>query len=451
MAELEPTVMPEDGLWPEGIYQIETSDPVLGYNKTTGIDGPANIQWEQLANRTRYLRNLFLVGHSEDGRHNLTNEDFATSANIPEANILVNYPTQQLADDINALINDIKSALDELDSSVQSSLFGIAWALMKIIPMAWERGADRCAFEMFTDSMHLSHGKSFKVFKAVYDAEDQYGDDSVDVTNTMHCFNGTEGILPGEHYILCDAEDETMWQYVSIADVLDEERILLAEQAQYTITDGWLRPANVDEQYMQASAESSFSWVSRKLAAFTNDDDIVVTIRHDSHTDTVPNVEYLVDGGDWEPALAIHKEPFTGGEDDVCIIPHQTNPFTIRVSYPTLEHPVSFSMIALVAKHNFDIIELVRRPIVTAAVNDSNIITVYGNEYRSLYEIEQGGVEVEVSATRDFMNATSASATGAAEELAVTASNVEWARIRYKDAEGVYSRWSDPVGIVDVR
>ncbi|AZE35216.1 Prophage tail fiber protein [Pseudomonas chlororaphis subsp. aureofaciens] len=43
--------LPEVNEWPEGIYQLETSDPVLG-----GPEGIDNLQGKQLANRTKWLR-----------------------------------------------------------------------------------------------------------------------------------------------------------------------------------------------------------------------------------------------------------------------------------------------------------------------------------------------------------------------------------------------------------
>lgn len=43
--------LPESVAWPAGIYQLETSDPVLG-----GPDGIDNLQAKQLANRTRWLK-----------------------------------------------------------------------------------------------------------------------------------------------------------------------------------------------------------------------------------------------------------------------------------------------------------------------------------------------------------------------------------------------------------
>ncbi|WP_177431552.1 gp53-like domain-containing protein [Pseudomonas huaxiensis] len=45
--------LPEQDEWAPGVYQLETSDPVLG-----GPDGIDNLQAKQLASRTRWLRNL---------------------------------------------------------------------------------------------------------------------------------------------------------------------------------------------------------------------------------------------------------------------------------------------------------------------------------------------------------------------------------------------------------
>lgn len=41
----------ESSIWESGVYQIETTDPVLG-----GANGIANVQAKQLANRTKYLK-----------------------------------------------------------------------------------------------------------------------------------------------------------------------------------------------------------------------------------------------------------------------------------------------------------------------------------------------------------------------------------------------------------
>lgn len=45
--------LPESSTFPSGIYQIELTDPVVG-----GVDGVSNAQARQLANRTRWLKNV---------------------------------------------------------------------------------------------------------------------------------------------------------------------------------------------------------------------------------------------------------------------------------------------------------------------------------------------------------------------------------------------------------
>lgn len=52
--------LPEANEWPEGIYQLETSDPVLG-----GPEGIDNLQAKQLASRTKWLKDQ--IGKIVDG------------------------------------------------------------------------------------------------------------------------------------------------------------------------------------------------------------------------------------------------------------------------------------------------------------------------------------------------------------------------------------------------
>lgn len=65
--------LPQSDAWDAGIYQIETSDPVLG-----GVNGPANLGAKGLANRTVWLRNI-LAGMTAGV--NLTIVERTTSGN----------------------------------------------------------------------------------------------------------------------------------------------------------------------------------------------------------------------------------------------------------------------------------------------------------------------------------------------------------------------------------
>ncbi|EKP1133435.1 hypothetical protein P2117_005254, partial [Klebsiella michiganensis] len=46
----------ESPVWVDGIYQLTEETPVLGKQNEVPGDGPANIQAQQLANRTKYLK-----------------------------------------------------------------------------------------------------------------------------------------------------------------------------------------------------------------------------------------------------------------------------------------------------------------------------------------------------------------------------------------------------------
>ncbi|MBU9145356.1 hypothetical protein KTD26_22815 [Burkholderia multivorans] len=68
--------------WEEGIYQLETSDPVVG-----GPDGIDNLQAKQLANRTRYLKRAIETGQSNLDAHVASDDphpQYATHADLAE-------------------------------------------------------------------------------------------------------------------------------------------------------------------------------------------------------------------------------------------------------------------------------------------------------------------------------------------------------------------------------
>ncbi|TKC83831.1 hypothetical protein FAZ69_22625 [Trinickia terrae] len=68
--------------WEDGVYQLETSDPVVG-----GPDGIDNLQAKQLANRTRYLKRAIETGQSDLEAHVAAGDphpQYATHADLAE-------------------------------------------------------------------------------------------------------------------------------------------------------------------------------------------------------------------------------------------------------------------------------------------------------------------------------------------------------------------------------
>ncbi|WP_334467675.1 phage tail protein [Arsenophonus sp. PmNCSU2021_1] len=113
----------ETAAWEDGIYQIETSDPVLG-----GPDGITNRPTRELANRTAWLKQQLkaaeaaLKGHTRSRNHpdasvsekgfvklsNANQSSSETEAATPKAVKIVN-------DRLNAVIDSAPSTLDTLN------------------------------------------------------------------------------------------------------------------------------------------------------------------------------------------------------------------------------------------------------------------------------------------------------------------------------------------------
>ena len=453
-------IMPEAPVWAEGIYQIETTDPVLGYDpaKDDGTYyeamlenqgyayGPSNTQWKQLADRTQWLRKMLLVGHDEEGRHHLTDDDFVTDAAIPESVLELDYGTQALLDEITALTAEIRKTYDEIDASEAANRLGLSWALQKLISMTWDRFGDKSAFEMFTDSLKMRLDGEYKVEKAVVDNDSDVGDDSIDVSDS-------EGMEAGDWYVLVDNHTGA-WKYVCVAAVLDENRILLTEPSPFTTDDGWMRGSNVSIKDFSAVAEGSFAYISKPLAGFNTGDDITITLRHLQPVPELPVVEYLPEGGnEWLPAASVTKSTGTGREDDIAVIPAQEGSFRFRITYSSLPGKTEFTAMSAVARHAYDTIEDVRRPEVLSV---SAAGMVAGSPYRSLYEIEQRSMTVQASPYADFSRITGESTKvvpdgqeGLQEitQCQVNTAGAAYVRIKYTDIERVSSRWSAPFAI----
>ena len=73
----------EDNTWEQGIYQFETSDPVMG-----GPNGIDNVPTRQLANRTLWLKNqLAAAEQSINTNQTNANNTYATKATTLTAGI----------------------------------------------------------------------------------------------------------------------------------------------------------------------------------------------------------------------------------------------------------------------------------------------------------------------------------------------------------------------------
>jgi hypothetical protein len=110
--------LPESNEWTVGIYQLETSDPVLG-----GPEGIDNLQGKQLANRTTWLRDqLQQLGENKQASDaTLT----ALSGLATEPNQMI-YSTGPDAFAMTALSAFIRTLLDDADAATACATLGAA-------------------------------------------------------------------------------------------------------------------------------------------------------------------------------------------------------------------------------------------------------------------------------------------------------------------------------------
>ena len=101
----------EQAVWQEGIYQLETSDPVMG-----GPDGVDNRQAKQLANRTAYLKQVKAdITYVEQVIANFVNSS-------PEALDTLQELAAALGDDPNFSATILAKIAEKADANAFSSL-----------------------------------------------------------------------------------------------------------------------------------------------------------------------------------------------------------------------------------------------------------------------------------------------------------------------------------------
>lgn len=113
MANLEEKI-----IWEKGIYQLETTDPVIG-----GPDGIDNLQAKQLANRTCYLKNRLETNATTK---NLGVVKLCSSVNssseVEAATSLAVKNTYDLAESANNKIDDLKQCFSYSDEHHQAEI-----------------------------------------------------------------------------------------------------------------------------------------------------------------------------------------------------------------------------------------------------------------------------------------------------------------------------------------
>ena len=190
--------LPETEDWEENIYQIESGDYPMG-----GRNGVANIQANQLANRTKYLK----------GKHEeLKNEFEALQPNTDK-------------------YDELLKKIEALDTSKENNrinhlerLVGNAYLALEMVNIDPD-GYDSMIVETFNDNAPEIDQFVATVTSVVS------GDDSVDVDDSS-------GLIIGAHYQLTDGEHLEEVQVKSINVSGKIKRVVLMGNVKNQYTDG---------------------------------------------------------------------------------------------------------------------------------------------------------------------------------------------------------------------
>lgn len=205
----------EKSSWSEDIYRIQKTDPILG-----GEDGIINIQPEQVANRTRWLKDTLELEHTADGEHQIGNSGIADDAAIPEELLDLDVST----DDLRLRVAASEQTINWLSNGVEN-LIGenglLTEGLAKIAQLNWRYGLWGGEFEFFVDNLTMRDA-------ANVDARAVIGkDDSIDCSDTR-------GFRPGMRLLVSDGEHR---EEVEIRSVLERGRIRLVNDLSRTYSE----------------------------------------------------------------------------------------------------------------------------------------------------------------------------------------------------------------------
>lgn len=317
-------VIKEKSAWPEQIYRIQNTDPIVG-----GEDGIINIQPEQVANRTCWLKDALLKEHDAEGAHSLSDESIADDAAIPEYMLNLAVPTSELKEGLDSATSVVASLKADLAAIIGADGL-LTRELAQIARLNWRYGMWGAEFEFFTDGLTMRDS-------ANVDARAVIGrDDSIDCADTS-------GLRAGMRLLVSDGYFR---EEVEIRSVLDRGRIRLVNDLSRTYEEpsilgytDWdlsvegLATANRGQLFYSRFMDTCASCGRGKLLVCRKRDSgqIIVECRETdqsagweviepAQTHACDNPDYLYDQYDLSGSRIQLK--LTGAEDNAAIIRH---------------------------------------------------------------------------------------------------------------------------------
>ena len=427
-------VIPCEAQWVEGIYRLETSDRVLGYDPETGEDGAANRQWKELGDRTLYLKAIEDATHT-DGHHQLTNADFAEGTKIPESALQLHHGTDEIHACIEQLRTDTNAAKDTIETLTDVNL-SYTSVLTVLMPYSREYFKTNTDYELFTDAVKL------RSFGHTTIAKEIAGDDSIDVENAA-------GIEPGKTYFLMDYDGNNV-EEVTVLAVLTDNRIRLNTNCVHTRNSGYMATTTLLPQDGVTTVYHAFTYITAIVDTLSDADYGKLFVHRDACEVTDKKVYYCRDGSNsWLPAEYVGQENFYDGTvDDVFKLP--SGLLKLRIDYGMCEQPYKLYYFVVKGISEYISIENICRPVIQTVTVQDDIVTVTGSPYASLWGIEQNAIQVRILREDEYtpevcLTTAYGDSTHCSVQLppALRTARPLRVQLKYIDVEATQSRWSE--------
>lgn len=418
--------LPYNSKWIEGIYRLEVTDRTIGYNSATGVEGVANKQWQELSDRTNYLKKLLDKAHKE-GHHSLTYKDFLPTTKIPESKLSLAHSTADLNDRLLSIDRGKQSSIEALDNltDVNASYTSILTVLM---PYSREYFKTYTDYELFTNVVKLRGFGSTVIRKEVA------GDDSLDVDNS-------DGVEPGSTYFLMDKDGKHVEEVV-VLSVLTKNRIRLTKNCKYTRSYGFMACTTLVPEEGIASITGPFAYVTSTIDVLEGSEYGKLFIHRDNVAAT-GKVLYCIDGTKvWNEAELIGSDNFFDGTiDDIYRLPAAK--LKLRIEYQANTNSYNLHYFVVKAIHHYIAAEDIQQPTIITVREDKTTkkVTINASKYRSLWSLAQKNIEARIIKNTQTLVYT----TGTGTSVTISLPNTErplQLQVRYTDIEGTHSRWS---------
>ena len=441
------TTLPEESKWEEGIYEFHINDKATGYNPATGVDGISNLPWNQLANRTRFLKNLVEVEHNPDGSHKIVDNDFLSDTSIPESQLLLDYSTESLharTESELAAITNITSSFENADAETIER----AALLRKLLPESKKYTQRASAYELFIKEFSLMEDVHINLQlrdNLEYAAID--GDDSIDLETT-------EGLVIGEEYCLHNG-DGGEGELVTIRAIFPlDKRVRCVNAVRKTRKTGVLSKTNLALAEDGArTVTGTWSYLSGWVDILTECESGSIYLTRDDigYKEVLQFLEIQQEGSDEWLDLEL-SETISNGDGTVTdywrFIPGGKK-FRMRIEYTGSTAEYEVHNIVITANTNTTSVEAVRQPNVVKAIVGNGFIRIKGYKYGTLYEVPHAGTRVRLLSAPYI---TSPYAELDMEEVGtdyefplpenMLGTRQIYVQLQYIDAEGFQSKWS---------